>query len=126
MASIVNLELTKGDLETIPGTVLDQDGNPVDIQNVLLQWGVKKYETDTDYAIFLDGGNNPAVGGVTILDDGTTPLKGKYQIAVAPSDTAALTSGYYVHALRVINGPADSHTAVQGTCLIQEDIVDGG
>lgn len=119
MSQTTPIYLDCGDLETFDGTVVDAAGAPVDIQSARIEFGVKKLGQDSAFVIFRT--SDPG-DGITILDDGTSPNRGKYRVSMLPSQTQ-VEPGYYVYAVRVIYGPNDEHTVVRGTALFSGNAV---
>src|SRR5687768_17526352 len=86
------IEWRKGDDEVYTGLVT-RDGVPLRIDDpaVKLWFTAKRSRSDVDAdAVIVKGTANTTREGVTVLDDGSEPLRGKYQVEGDPADTEDL------------------------------------
>jgi hypothetical protein len=81
------IELLAGDDWEIPGALLDDNGNPLDLSNAEFEW------------VLVDRGGNPITLAAEV--EVTDPAEGAINIMVLASDTAGLDPGFYTDALRV-------------------------
>ena len=82
------IEVIAGDTWDIPGTLLDANGSPIDLNGATLEWAL------------VDSGGNPVAiaAEVTVTD----AAGGAICISVGANDTAGLDPGYYQDGLRVM------------------------
>jgi hypothetical protein len=98
------IELVAGDPWEIPGTLTDDNGQPLDLTNAQFEWAL------------VDTGRNPITlaAAVDVID----AAAGVLGIYVRASDTAGLDPGYYTDALRVKLPSAGGATVWHGQILV--------
>lgn len=90
-----NTDLVVGDDWRIGGTLLDRDGNPLDLTNASITWTL----------LDSSGAAVKANAIITVVDP---PTAGIVNIKLAAATTAALAPGHYTEALRITRGGTTS------------------
>ena len=98
-----NTNFVAGDDWCIGGTLLDRDGNPLDLMNASITWTL------------LDPSGAPVAANaiITVLDP---PTAGLVNIKLAAATTAALAPGRYTEALRITR--AGTTSTFQGLSIM--------
>ena len=88
-------------------TVVDGNGNPIDISSVAsIIWNAQR---DLDAAAPVVTKSYPG-SGIAFVTDGTN---GQFQVTLTGSDTSAL-SGYYIHQAQIVDGFGEQSTVTIG------------
>jgi hypothetical protein len=81
--------MTAGDTKVLEVTVLDGDGEPVDITGTTIRWQLARLATDDTPLITKSVGD-----GIAIVDGAA----GRFDVTLDPEDTAELGGSYYYEA----------------------------
>jgi hypothetical protein len=111
-----DVTLYAGDDWTINGTLMDKDGNALDLS------GEAELKPELRW-VLLDPDGRPALASdaatITIVEP---PSAGKVVIAVPDTATAGLAPGPYVDALRVHDSASQRSTLWSGRVLVSADL----
>ena len=102
-----------GDTKLLEITVLDQDGDPVDLTGATVKWQMAKKVTSDTPVLSKEIGS-----GVVIMN----PTAGRFDISLQPADTAAIKGAYY-HEAEITESGGDVATVLAGTITILPDLI---
>ena len=108
------IDIFRGDNRTLEVTVLDTNGNPVDLTGAQIKFTAR---TKIDRKKVIEkSSTDPAQ--ITITD----AANGKYEIYLIPSDTYSLKPGKYVFDSQVTLSSGQVYTVVFGTIEVKPDV----
>lgn len=83
-----------GDTKVLKVTVLDEDGNAVNITGVDIRWWMAKNVKKLDADVLI---KKSTTDGISITDG----PNGKFEVTIEPEDTETLKAGSYYHEAEV-------------------------
>ena len=113
------IELYKGDNKTYRLTVLDGDGEFVDISLALITFTVRKYLGASN--ISFTRKNLAAGGSATQINFVTDGVDGKADIFLIPENTSGLDPGMYVYDVQVVIS-TKVYTVISDSIDLKEDV----
>ena len=116
-----DVAIHSGDSHTITVTVDDGATPPaaVDISGYTIWWWASRLSSSGKFATTATlQKDNAGGGGIAITD----AANGKFQITLAPADTASLTGEFY-HEAQVRDGTGNISTVLTGKLTIARDLV---
>lgn len=117
-----HLEQFQGDYEPWLLTVVDGDGELVNLNNCQLKFTLKSSKT-LPYASAQIKKSSENETEIEILDQGT--YKGKARLYIKEEDTKVLTPKIYYFDVKLIDTDGEPHTTAYGTYKIKRPITDG-
>jgi hypothetical protein len=121
---VTDLEITRGDDETLAILVTDPDAepanDPLDLTGAALTFMVKRRPTDDDDDALLTKVTPTEIA----IDPDQTTNTGQATIAITPDDTGDLASGNYYWELESLLG-GDVKTLASGRIRIAADLIRG-
>lgn len=126
-------EKHRGDAYDLSGTIVDRAGDPIDISAAAttdLIWNFAPLDPDQEFPSPLSAAilsPQKSIGlGVTIIDDGTEPLRGQFTITIVAADTTGETPGPYYHEAQYTSPSSVPSTVVYGILTLREDLLAPG
>jgi len=110
-----DFELFSGNHKTLHCTVLDEDGNAVDITGATIVWALANHENSKSRLITYTSPTN-----VTIV----APLLGTFDVSIQGPATEALKSGEYYHEARVTSSGGSVTTVIFGKVDLKHNVID--
>lgn len=104
---MVDLEVTRGDTESLQATVVDAVGVAINLTGATIRFTVRASAADPIAVIAKD---NAGLGGITV----PSPATGIALIALTPANTRLLTNGRWVYDVQVTEASGRVTTVVAG------------
>jgi len=113
------IKMYKGDNEDIEITLVDENGDPIDLTGSSITFTVKENVADEEPVIQR---KNEAAGGDDSQIEMTDPANGIFEIHIIPENTSSLTAKGYAYDIQVILSSGKVKTVIKDRIYLEEDV----